>query len=316
MKDTKWADFYGDFDNHQCPMKCKYSYNRNWYNESQLVIFNARRIYQDRHTESLPLDMKRNGDMWLLHGTEPPWNTYLNFANYDNMFNWTSFPRPDSDIRTYYNNYEEITGNDVVFARRKMTDAVEHFRKRPKMIGWVVSNCHSGNQREVYAGQMMKYIHLDIHGLCANKSVRLGGDRDIGYHENIINQYKFYLSFENANCRGYITEKVWNPLRQGAIPVVMGNCEAYRRYAPPGSYIDTAWFDSPEELVKYLHKVAQNETLYKTYFEWIAKYKIVNNYWCDVCTAVHNWDGVHQVYSDLYGWYSKDTCDLWTVSSH
>ena len=38
-----------------------------------------------------------------------------------------------------------------------------------------------------------------------------------------MNQFKFYLSFENALCEEYITEKFFRPLtKQNVIPVVMG----------------------------------------------------------------------------------------------
>ena len=312
MKSKKWTDFYGDFNEYSCPVKCIYTTEKSLYGSSDLVLFNARSVYEKREGEALPIHLRRPRDIWMIQGHEPPFKIYLDFAQYQNVFNWTSFPRPDSDVMTFYNNYEEVGEHEVRSAKQKMTETVEHFRNRRKMAGWVVSNCHSENHREDYVGEMRKYMHIDIGGFCGNNS-DIDGDILIGRHENFINRYKFYISFENDNCRGYVTEKLWNALRQGAIPVVMGDSTAYQRYAPPGSYIDTELFDTPKDLVKYLNKVAQNETLYKTYFEWIAKYKIVNRYWCDVCTAVHNWNGVPQVYSNLHGWYGQDTCQIWTV---
>ncbi len=34
--------------------------------------------------------------------------------------------------------------------------------------------------------------------------------------------YKFYLSFENTLCHGYLTEKLWARLQFNIVPVVMG----------------------------------------------------------------------------------------------
>lgn len=36
-------------------------------------------------------------------------------------------------------------------------------------------------------------------------------------------QYKFTLSFENAVCDDYITEKLWRPLIVGSVPIYYGS---------------------------------------------------------------------------------------------
>lgn len=38
-----------------------------------------------------------------------------------------------------------------------------------------------------------------------------------------VAQYKFSLSFENAECEDYITEKLWRPLIAGSVPVYIGS---------------------------------------------------------------------------------------------
>ena len=35
----------------------------------------------------------------------------------------------------------------------------------------------------------------------------------------LLNQYKFHLSFENAHCSEYVTEKLFNPLLSDTIPI-------------------------------------------------------------------------------------------------
>ena len=41
-----------------------------------------------------------------------------------------------------------------------------------------------------------------------------------GMKECIYFQSKFALAFENSYGEGYLTEKLWEPLKMGAIPVV------------------------------------------------------------------------------------------------
>lgn len=39
----------------------------------------------------------------------------------------------------------------------------------------------------------------------------------------LLSKYKFILSFENAVCKDYITEKLWRPFVVGSIPVYYGS---------------------------------------------------------------------------------------------
>ena len=39
----------------------------------------------------------------------------------------------------------------------------------------------------------------------------------------MFSQYKFVLAFENSNTTDYVSEKVFNALQSGALPVYMGS---------------------------------------------------------------------------------------------
>lgn len=39
----------------------------------------------------------------------------------------------------------------------------------------------------------------------------------------LLSKYKFILSFENAVCNDYITEKLWRPFVVGSVPVYYGS---------------------------------------------------------------------------------------------
>ena len=55
--------------------------------------------------------------------------------------------------------------------------------------------------------------------------------------------YKFYLSFENAVCVDYVTEKFYNAFLFNMVPIVYGGAD-YTKLAPNMSYIDVRDFDS------------------------------------------------------------------------
>ena len=41
-------------------------------------------------------------------------------------------------------------------------------------------------------------------------------------YDSLWDNYKFYLAFENSDCNHYITEKFWNALANGVVPIVYG----------------------------------------------------------------------------------------------
>ena len=72
-------------------------------------------------------------------------------------------------------------------------------------MAWFVSNCGARNGRLQYAKELQKYIEVDIYGSCGTKRCPRSQAKNCF---NMLNKdYKFYLAFENSNCRDYITEK-------------------------------------------------------------------------------------------------------------
>ena len=56
---------------------------------------------------------------------------------------------------------------------------------------------------------------------------------------------RFYISFENAICADYITEKTYNALKLNTVPIVLGGVN-YTSLLPPGSFINAAQFITPQ----------------------------------------------------------------------
>lgn len=122
--------------------------------------------------------------------------------------------------------------------------------------------------------------------------------------------YKFYLAFENSNCKSYITEKFFfTGLMRNVLPIAMGaSPEDYERYAPMRSYIHVDDFESPKKLAEYLHVLDQNDDLYNSYFKWRGTGEIIpENMWCRICTMLHDeYSTMPRWYPDINDWWRKN----------
>lgn len=133
----------------------------------------------------------------------------------------------------------------------------------------------------------------------------------------LLNNYMFYMAFENGNCDEYITEKVWwNAYHKNAIPIVMGASEgSYRRILPPYSYINVDEFASPRDLATYLRYLNNTPNEFLKYFQWKKYFKVLNEHgyfqsesfhYCRVCEALNYNSRDTKIYRDLKSFWSVE----------
>lgn len=118
--------------------------------------------------------------------------------------------------------------------------------------------------------------------------------------------------------RDYATEKIFNILQYGIIPVVYGGAN-YSAILPPKSYID-ATHQHPKRLAATLLAIANNEDEYGSYFQWKKYYYVrrwiaANDYlFCSLCKRMaEQKQGKHSHKSwspeRINQWFSADkTC--------
>ena len=68
-----------------------------------------------------------------------------------------------------------------------------------KPVAWLVSNCQTSSQRELYVKELQKHVPVEIFGRCG-KPLKCTKGRDECFEE-IVQLYKFYLAFENSLCK-------------------------------------------------------------------------------------------------------------------
>ncbi|KAK5646444.1 hypothetical protein RI129_004908 [Pyrocoelia pectoralis] len=241
--------------------------------------------------------------VWILYLLESPYHT-PKLHLYDNIFNWTATYREDSDLVTPYAKW--------VYYDARVTQkpqGVNYALNKTKKVAWLVSNCKAKNERKEYALELQNHISVDIYGNCGQWSC---DQEDMDCFE-LLKDYKFYLSFENSNCRDYITEKLFrNAFEYNVVPIVMGaRKQDYVRSAPSNSFIHVNDFNNPEDLAQYLKRLDQDDDLYNTYFNWKGTGEFINTYfWCRLCALLHS-PYSKKWYTNLGEWWAgTGICDI------
>jgi alpha-1,3-fucosyltransferase 10 len=85
----------------------------------------------------------------------------------------------------------------------------------------------------------------------------------------ILSNYKFILSIENAICDDYVTEKLWRTYYVSSVPIVLANHERINDYLPTNkSIINVKDFKTAEDLGKFLNKLNENDEEYEKYLTY------------------------------------------------
>lgn len=95
-------------------------------------------------------------------------------------------------------------------------------------------------------------------------------DKDEGATTKLdtFKRYKFAIAFENSIAKDYVTEKFYDPLRVGAVPVYLG-APNVDEYAPgEDCYIDVRDFKDPAHLAAYLKQADADNALWQRHLQW------------------------------------------------
>lgn len=99
------------------------------------------------------------------------------------------------------------------------------------------------------------------------KTVGLANE-SFSFKEETIAKYKFTLAFENAVAKDYVTEKFYQPLICGSIPIYLGAPNIDEFVPGENCFINVSSFRTVQDLVDYIKKVNEDDQLYNSYFAW------------------------------------------------
>ena len=141
------------------------------------------------------------------------------------------------------------------------------YDKAIKGAVFLARNCHSQNNREAMVQKLIdSKLRVDSLSSCLHNANAPPGV-NLGDKKQVMQNYLFYLAFENQNTEDYITEKLWGPLEAGTVPIYYG-APNVKEHAPNRSLILIEDFSTIDELADYVVKVANDKNLYESYQTW------------------------------------------------
>lgn len=249
------------------------------YPEADAVIIHHREIATN--VTQLPPEPRPHAQKWIWMNFESPTHT-PRLRLFEGVFNLTMTYRADSDIPVPY-------GYLIPFPHRgphKRPALQIPSHHRPHLVAWVVSNWSESQARVAFYYELVRYIRVDVFGRAGQS---LPEDSSV---VQLAKRYQFYLALENSQHTDYITEKLWNAVLAGAVPVVLGPPRGnYERFLPPEAFIHVDDFPSVRGLARYLLLLRRDPLLLRRHLAWRRNYRVRQpSFWgehfCSACLAV------------------------------
>jgi hypothetical protein len=136
-----------------------------------------------------------------------------------------------------------------------------------KIVNAFISSHVNKSGRVQYLMRMMSVLDIHSYGKLI-PNMPTGADYGHDFKLDTISKYKFTIAFENAVARDYVTEKFYDPLITGSVPVYLGAPNISDFIPGENCFIDASDWDDPEALARHILDVSRDEALYQSYFEW------------------------------------------------
>lgn len=274
---------------------CKITVDRRAYPQADAVVVHHRDVQSVN--VKLPSEPRPRAQKWIWMNSESPTHTFI-ALRLEHIFNLTMSYRIDSDIFVPYGYLVPSPPTSRSHPLRSL------------FVAWVVSNWSKNHARVAFYNQLRQYIQVDVFGNAGRPVPEVSSrGRSRSSVVRLVQRYQFYLALENSQHTDYITEKLWNALRAGAVPVVLGpSRQNYERFLPPQAFIHVNDFPTVRGLARYLLMLWGNPTLLKRHLDWSGSYTVYQpSFWdehvCTACRAVRTSRGRTDVVKNLKAWF-------------
>ncbi len=239
-------------DEFQIPPGCAFTTNRRYWREASAVVFHIPTLRRYHDLRRYPGQLLVG---WFMESKlQYP---ILNNPPFMNRFDFTMSFRRHADIwAPYY--FPDFNQPVSTILKPKSKD---------QLVAVFFSYLGERSGRKTYLQEFMQHIDAHSYGRVL-RNRHLSNDSGRTTKLNVLSGYRFNLAFENAIEQDYVTEKFFDPLVAGCVPVYMGapNIDDYA----PGDhcFINAADFNGPKELAEYLLALSKDEDAYNAYHTW------------------------------------------------
>lgn len=130
-----------------------------------------------------------------------------------------------------------------------------------------ISSGFNNSKRQEYLSELMKYLPIDSYGNWRRNKQLL---EDNGYRSKmeLLKSYHFTIAFENAVGKDYVTEKFYEPLLSGSVPIYLGAPNINDFSPSPSAFINVCDYPDPKDLADVIKRYCEDEQMYTTFFDW------------------------------------------------
>ena len=258
---------------------CRFDKGTKDISDADMVLFSD--IEVNRYMTPPP---RRPNQLWAFFSKEPQIKlTSKHISQWNGLFNYSAtFVRDnEGSLHIFRAQIKRLQANGTMFFTPKPS-------MRPVRILWFVSHCslpprtkRISSAREEYILELSRYVTIDIFTSNSKECGRRFGNlvQNSKKGEPKMDDYMFYLSFENSLCKDYVSEKVWKVLESNSttIPIALGgtSIEEYEAVTPPNSFLHVKNFTSPAALARHLQLVSTSDTAFHYYNQWRNEFQLI-----------------------------------------
>lgn len=170
-----------------------------------------------------------------------------------------------------YSNIVDYDGMRQLLQGRTIPSPMQNYQKtkKTKFCNFLYANSHA-YYRIKFCKQLMRYKWVDCLGLVLRNTDTII-PKSLQKNNNwtaeqlyIYKDYKFTIAFENFGARGYVCEKITQPLLAGSIPIYWG-ADDIADYINPKAFIHVRDFKNFADCIEYVKKIDNDDKLYQKY---------------------------------------------------